>query len=1173
MRVRPRKETRGVSRSKCGDLITACVPVTWATSIIVNESTDAIDFYDGFGTTELVVGIRAYQWGWEYYYPKDIDLNYSIKNNFSSYVGNSLKYNKTTDLTSNYNNFWRFYQNKSTDQVISAAHLITIPIDDFKLFNVLNFGDSGVSPTLELNSFKKTKIFSKFNKNDLNYQPYKLFLNYSYLNGLYFNSGEFAESLYIGTKNQINFLSSHSYLNSQTTLLNLEISQKFYNAKKYAASVVAKERELPAILKLIKANSTPILKTFQSEAKFVDSLLELPNIASGLNEPAKTSSDFLTNSDDFKSINFKFRNFVDLEKKVDSAAADKIYLKSKSNWPLEKKSYKNTQIANNAEKVVWPVLSTNLYVNSKEFDVTDTIYKATEKSSSNGLNSLNHHWNFFWTLSQLDWKVSSNEAFLNTLQKFYIPNIVLYYDYDFRNWQFFQYLEDSLWESLLSSYVSDEYEGISAEFYSDEYADKFERIYFKFNEISRKSGYTLSVPTRDEDWAVNDLYANPILLEDNSSQFSFLVTKDFNAYSNYYLCSFIEDSFENFKNSLFLHNTFGKYAFTHVSSAAAIHHNFSVLDSFRADFEAFAWLFDENNLSTDLDFVNGKSYEASVKKFLKEIYNTDKKFVQTFDMSEEANLLDYAYELAALRTPKFTNYINSRSGAKGSILNFNAMQKVFRPRFDEGRSLAKLDDFSYSYNKQQFVSSFRTNYEKIIGKTHENFFKINLFKNNFKLNYSYNYGLSSSLNFFVFDFPFLIGLKSDASKYFWFDWFAKWGFYEVQPSSSSKYAIFGMPYFNKPFEFQQQLSSELNESENYLTRISKARRNYVTNWTFTPYLFAKNNSWFLNNYVFEVFEELDNNLLIAQNLLQDVVESSGRGDFEHFKKNASRHFHPSHSGTTTFTRNDMRPKHSIQSYYYSSSQLVDILSKREYLFREFIAMSKKIISLPSVLTASANNPILHEIKASFLYVDPINLNNEYSRSTYISSMQYFNYLVFKAFVINVDETFSNKIFSFFVNSDTTSNFVNSNIELYKNQYRPMRKSIANMIRLHATGAMAMPSEIRLQILASSKDVIHSWAIPSAGIKIDCVPGYSSHKVFLFLVSGIFWGQCMEICGRYHHWMPIIVYFMKRDLFFLWCTHFAYSNNYNLSLPINDRLYTDYTKQVSYNKYSWIDELA
>jgi hypothetical protein len=49
----------------------------------------------------------------------------------------------------------------------------------------------------------------------------------------------------------------------------------------------------------------------------------------------------------------------------------------------------------------------------------------------------------------------------------------------------------------------------------------------------------------------------------------------------------------------------------------------------------------------------------------------------------------------------------------------------------------------------------------------------------------------------------------------------------------------------------------------------------------------------------------------------------------------------------------------------------------------------------------------------------------------------------------------------------------------------------------------MPIEIRLHILASSKDIIHSWSIPSAGIKIDCVPGYSSHRIAIFLVTGIF----------------------------------------------------------------------
>jgi heme/copper-type cytochrome/quinol oxidase subunit 2 len=83
------------------------------------------------------------------------------------------------------------------------------------------------------------------------------------------------------------------------------------------------------------------------------------------------------------------------------------------------------------------------------------------------------------------------------------------------------------------------------------------------------------------------------------------------------------------------------------------------------------------------------------------------------------------------------------------------------------------------------------------------------------------------------------------------------------------------------------------------------------------------------------------------------------------------------------------------------------------------------------------------------------------------------------------------------------NNLGNNSDLYKNQYRPLRKGVSNMIRLHATGAIAMPTEIRLQILASSKDVIHSWAIPSAGIKIDCIPGYSSHKVAIFLLSGIF----------------------------------------------------------------------
>ena len=136
----------------------------------------------------------------------------------------------------------------------------------------------------------------------------------------------------------------------------------------------------------------------------------------------------------------------------------------------------------------------------------------------------------------------------------------------------------------------------------------------------------------------------------------------------------------------------------------------------------------------------------------------------------------------------------------------------------------------------------------------------------------------------------------------------------------------------------------------------------------------------------------------------------------------------------------------------------------------------------------------------------------------------------------------------------------------------MRKGVNSMLRLHATGAVAMPVEVRLQILASSRDVIHSWSVPSAGVKIDCVPGFTSHKIMIFLMEGIYWGQCMEICGRYHHWMPIMVYFMRRDLFFLWCTHFIFNTNSTKVWDINDRAFTNYTQSVSHSKASWILDL-
>jgi hypothetical protein len=67
---------------------------------------------------------------------------------------------------------------------------------------------------------------------------------------------------------------------------------------------------------------------------------------------------------------------------------------------------------------------------------------------------------------------------------------------------------------------------------------------------------------------------------------------------------------------------------------------------------------------------------------------------------------------------------------------------------------------------------------------------------------------------------------------------------------------------------------------------------------------------------------------------------------------------------------------------------------------------------------------------------------------------------------------TNYLLVYFTGNSNTNN-ISNDTELLRNQYRPMKKGVSNMIKLHATGAIAMPIETRLHLLASSKDVIHS----------------------------------------------------------------------------------------------------
>ena len=70
--------------------------------------------------------------------------------------------------------------------------------------------------------------------------------------------------------------------------------------------------------------------------------------------------------------------------------------------------------------------------------------------------------------------------------------------------------------------------------------------------------------------------------------------------------------------------------------------------------------------------------------------------------------------------------------------------------------------------------------------------------------------------------------------------------------------------------------------------------------------------------------------------------------------------------------------------------------------------------------------------------------------------------------------------------------------------------------------VVVPVNANVHVLVTAADVIHAWAIPSFGSKIDAVPGRLNETWFRAEETGIFYGQCSELCGLNHSYMPIVV---------------------------------------------------
>ncbi len=96
--------------------------------------------------------------------------------------------------------------------------------------------------------------------------------------------------------------------------------------------------------------------------------------------------------------------------------------------------------------------------------------------------------------------------------------------------------------------------------------------------------------------------------------------------------------------------------------------------------------------------------------------------------------------------------------------------------------------------------------------------------------------------------------------------------------------------------------------------------------------------------------------------------------------------------------------------------------------------------------------------------------------------------------------------------------------------------------------LVIPANKNVQILISAGDVLHSWAVPSMGIKTDAVPGRLNETWVNVREPGTYRGQCSEICGRGHGFMPVVVKVLPENEFMAWVNEAK--NNYAINENIN-----------------------
>ncbi len=93
--------------------------------------------------------------------------------------------------------------------------------------------------------------------------------------------------------------------------------------------------------------------------------------------------------------------------------------------------------------------------------------------------------------------------------------------------------------------------------------------------------------------------------------------------------------------------------------------------------------------------------------------------------------------------------------------------------------------------------------------------------------------------------------------------------------------------------------------------------------------------------------------------------------------------------------------------------------------------------------------------------------------------------------------------------------------------------IGQLRLLEVDNPIVLPINTHIRLIVTATDVLHCWAVPSLGVKVDAVPGRLNQGSIYLKRLGTFYGQCSEICGVNHGFMPIVVKSVKLDNYITW----------------------------------------